>query len=196
MTHRGNESSTCWHISSSWVMNGCCMESTGDARTCDRQYEGNTVSCQRLSTHHSSELVFSHAIKVYIKCFHPQHPKLLKIAPPAQLRLKAMSELRKRQDPGKVGDTDPQNVLPRSTSVLSSVLSGFDRPRLVILILLAAFAAWFLSPEETSSLSHSYAVCSSSGARIYTVDHAVPNAQCLVVDGSLILDIGSLGMSN
>ncbi|KAG1896052.1 amidohydrolase family-domain-containing protein [Suillus fuscotomentosus] len=103
-----------------------------------------------------------------------------------------MSELRKRQDPGKVADTDPQNVLPRSTSVLSSVLSGFDRPRLVILIFLAAFAAWFLSPEEPSSLSHSYAVCSSSGARIYTVDHAVPNAQCLVVDGSLILDIGSL----
>ncbi|KAG1840207.1 amidohydrolase family-domain-containing protein [Suillus tomentosus] len=105
-----------------------------------------------------------------------------------------MSELRKRQDPGKIADTDPQNVLPsRSTSVLSSVLSGFDRPRLVILILLAAaFAAWFLSPEETSSLSHSYAVCSSSGARIYTVDHVVPNAQCLVVDGSLILDIGSL----
>jgi hypothetical protein len=104
-----------------------------------------------------------------------------------------MSELRKRHGPGNFIDTGPQNVLSRrSPSVLSSVLSG---SRLVILTFLAVFAAWFLSSEETSSLSHSYAVCSSSGARIYTIDHVVPNVQCLVVDGSYIMDSGSLGMS-
>lgn len=104
-----------------------------------------------------------------------------------------MSELRKRQGPGKFADTGPQNVMPRkSASVLSSVLFGFGCSRFAILIFLAVFAAWFLSSEETSSLSHSYAVCSPSGARVYTVDHVVPNVQCLVVDGSLILDTGSL----
>jgi hypothetical protein len=109
-----------------------------------------------------------------------------------------MSELRKRQGPGKFTDTGPQNVavLPRKNdSVLPSVLPGLGCSFLVILIFLVVFAAWFLSPEEISSLSHSYAVCSSSGARIYTVDRVVPNVQCLVVDGSLILDTGSLGMS-
>lgn len=104
-----------------------------------------------------------------------------------------MSELRKRQGHGKFTDTDPQNVLPRkNASVLPSMLSGFGCSCLVILISLAVFAAWSISPEEISSLSHSYAVCSSSGARVYTVDHVVPNVQCLVVDGSLILDTGSL----
>ncbi|KAG2128616.1 amidohydrolase family-domain-containing protein [Suillus bovinus] len=104
-----------------------------------------------------------------------------------------MPELHKRQGPGKFADTGPQNVLPHKiTSLLPSVLSGFGYSRPVILIFLAVFAAWFLSSEETSSLSHSYAICSSSGARVYTVDHVVPNVQCLVVDGSLILDIGSL----
>ncbi|KAG1742219.1 amidohydrolase family-domain-containing protein [Suillus lakei] len=104
-----------------------------------------------------------------------------------------MSELRKRQDPGKFADTGPQNVLPsRSAPVLPLVLSGSGFSRLVILMLLAIFAAWFISSEETSSLSHSYAVCSPSGARVYTVDHVVPNVQCLVVDGSLIVDTGSL----
>lgn len=104
-----------------------------------------------------------------------------------------MSELRKRQGPGKFTDTGPQNALPRKNdSVLPSVLPGSGCSCLVVLIFLAAFAAWFLSPEKISSLSHSYAVCSSSGARVYTVDHVVPNVQCLVVDGSLILDTGSL----
>ncbi|KAG2746404.1 hypothetical protein P692DRAFT_20782464 [Suillus brevipes Sb2] len=104
-----------------------------------------------------------------------------------------MSELRKRQGSGKFNDTGPQNALPRNNdSVLPSVLPGLGCSSLVILISLAAFAAWFLSPEKIASLSHSYAICSSSGARVYTVDHVVPNVQCLVVDGSLILDTGSL----
>ncbi|KAG1761990.1 amidohydrolase family-domain-containing protein [Suillus occidentalis] len=104
-----------------------------------------------------------------------------------------MSELRKRQGSGKFTDTGPQNALPRKNdSVLPSVVPGLGCYSLVILISLAAFAAWFLSPEKISSLSHSYAICSSSGARVYTVDHVVPNVQCLVVDGSFILDTGSL----
>lgn len=103
-----------------------------------------------------------------------------------------MSELRKRQGSGKFNDTGPQNALPRNNdSVLPLVLPGLGCSSLVILISLAAFAAWFLSPEKIASLSHSYAICSSSGARVYTVDHVVPNVQCLVVDGSLILDTGS-----
>ncbi|KAG1860354.1 amidohydrolase family-domain-containing protein [Suillus subluteus] len=102
-----------------------------------------------------------------------------------------MSELRKRQDPGESADTGPKNVLPSRSA---SALPGFGCSRLVILIFLAVFAAWFLSSEETetSSLSHYYAVCSSSGARVYTMDHVVPNVQCLVVDGPLIVDTGSL----
>lgn len=105
-----------------------------------------------------------------------------------------MSEMRKRQGPGEFADTGPQNVLAqRNVSVLPSVLSGLGFSRLVTAILfLAGFGAWLLSSEETSSLSHSYALCSSSGARVYTVDHVVPNVQCLVVEGSLIFDTGSL----
>ncbi|KAG2153894.1 amidohydrolase family-domain-containing protein [Suillus clintonianus] len=103
-----------------------------------------------------------------------------------------MSELRKRQGPDKFADTGPQNILPGRSTSIPGVLSGFGPCRLVTLVFLAVFAAWFLSPEGTSPLSRSYAVCSPSGARVYTVDQAAPNVQCLVVDGSLILDTGSL----
>ncbi|OAX36092.1 hypothetical protein K503DRAFT_695783 [Rhizopogon vinicolor AM-OR11-026] len=70
---------------------------------------------------------------------------------------------------------------------------SFGFARLVILVLsLAASATWLLSSKEPSPLSDSYAVCSRSGARVYTVDEAVPNVQCLVVDESFIMDSGSL----
>ncbi|KAG1848859.1 amidohydrolase family-domain-containing protein [Suillus subluteus] len=97
----------------------------------------------------------------------------------ARLKLKSCLNCSKRQDPGESADTGPKNVLPSRSA---SALPGFGCSRLVILIFLAIFAAWFLSSEETGNF----------GARVYTMDHVVPNVQCLVVDGPLIVDTGSL----
>ncbi|KAI0036858.1 amidohydrolase family-domain-containing protein [Vararia minispora EC-137] len=41
-------------------------------------------------------------------------------------------------------------------------------------------------------LPQAYALCSRSGAAIYTVDPERPRAQCMVVNGTLIQDVGSL----
>lgn len=109
----------------------------------------------------------------------------------------AMTELRKRQGPGKHAGTVPQDDAPSTGAcVLPSTSSWFGFSRSVILAFsLAASAAWLLYSKEPPPLSNSYAVCSYSGARIYTVDEAVPKVQCLVVDKSFIMDSGSLGMS-
>ena len=43
-------------------------------------------------------------------------------------------------------------------------------------------------------LPDAYALCSRSGAYIYTVDPDYPRAQCMVVQGSYIVDVGAIGM--
>jgi hypothetical protein len=112
--------------------------------------------------------------------------------------MQAMLGLHKRKRPGKFADIDPKNDEPSTGACVlpNSPSSWFLLPRLVILVLsLAVSGAWFLSSKEPSPLSNTYAVCSLSGARVYTVDEVIPNVQCLVVDGSFIIDSGTLGMS-
>ena len=53
--------------------------------------------------------------------------------------------------------------------------------------------AYFLTRKNQQTLPEVYALCSEQGNSVYTVDYNNNKAQCVVVNGSNIADIGSLG---
>ncbi|KAG6335056.1 hypothetical protein ID866_4034 [Astraeus odoratus] len=66
------------------------------------------------------------------------------------------------------------------------------RPWVVGFAAMLAFAGIFL--KRSTQVSDDYAVCSMSN-KIYTVDDAYPNVQCIVVRDDHIADVGDLGSS-
>jgi len=52
----------------------------------------------------------------------------------------------------------------------------------------------YVGKRERTPLPDAYALCSRSGAHIYTVDPDFPRVQCMVVQGSHIVDVGAIGM--
>ncbi|KAI9458558.1 amidohydrolase family-domain-containing protein [Russula earlei] len=50
----------------------------------------------------------------------------------------------------------------------------------------------YVGGRERTLLPDAYALCSRSGAHIYTVDPEYPRAQCMVVQGSHIVDVGAI----
>ena len=52
----------------------------------------------------------------------------------------------------------------------------------------------YVSRKERTPLQDAYALCSRSGSHIYTVDPDHPRVQCMVVQGSYIVDVGTIGM--
>jgi hypothetical protein len=52
----------------------------------------------------------------------------------------------------------------------------------------------YVSRKERTPLQDAYALCSRSGSHIYTVDPDYPRVQCMVVQGSYIVDVGTIGM--
>ena len=64
----------------------------------------------------------------------------------------------------------------------------------VVLGVTSIVVAYFLArKEQPATLSKVYALCSEQANRVYIVDHDNSQAQCVVVNGSYIADIGSLG---
>lgn len=52
----------------------------------------------------------------------------------------------------------------------------------------------YVGGRGRAPLPDAYALCSRSGAHIYTIDPDYPRAQCMVVQGSHIVDVGAIGM--
>ena len=52
----------------------------------------------------------------------------------------------------------------------------------------------YVGGRGRAALPDAYALCSRSGAHIYTVDPDYPRVQCMVVQGSQIVDVGAIGM--
>ncbi|KAH9994002.1 amidohydrolase family-domain-containing protein [Russula vinacea] len=52
----------------------------------------------------------------------------------------------------------------------------------------------YVGGRGRAPLPDAYALCSRSGAHIYTVDTAYPRAQCMVVQGSYIVDVGAIAI--
>ena len=73
--------------------------------------------------------------------------------------------------------------------------SYYSTGTFVIFVYLAVTVAWVSLRKlgTAAPLPDTYALCSRDGAKIYTVDPAQPQVQCIVVEGSLIIDRGAMG---
>jgi len=60
--------------------------------------------------------------------------------------------------------------------------------------ILSIYCLAIVGDRRRAPLPDTYALCSRSGANIYTVDPNYPRAQCMVVQGSYIVDTGAIGM--
>lgn len=67
--------------------------------------------------------------------------------------------------------------------------------RRVVLFLLAiflAFVGYRIQPQRIKQLPESYTLCTPNGNLVHLVDKANSQVACISVDGSRIVDIGSL----
>lgn len=62
-----------------------------------------------------------------------------------------------------------------------------------LLALIPIFFALYARVPESRELPTSYALCSKNVGKIYTVDANNTQTECIVVDGSYIVNTGSLG---
>jgi len=105
----------------------------------------------------------------------------------ADLRLRSQSSSPK---PITKKDADGFSVAPipaPQTHLLTRLLY-------VTSVLLSILCLAYVGGRERTPLPDAYALCSRSGAHIYTVDPGYPRAQCMVVQGSHIVDVGAIGM--
>ena len=103
------------------------------------------------------------------------------------------SGLRQRQKTPSPAPAD-KGAVPAALQHVSRGSSKVSR-YLLGLVSLALSTTYFYSqyhPSAEFRASH-YALCSSDGANIYTVDADKPNVQCIVVQDGHFVDAGSLG---
>lgn len=103
-----------------------------------------------------------------------------------------MSELRRRN----IADSIPaqKRTQTNSDATQSSLPSASVALKTVLIFLSLSVSAFFWRYTQVPPASvNCYAICSRSGARIYTVDDANHIVQCFVIQDEFIVDIGSLG---
>src|SRR5258707_5894781 len=105
----------------------------------------------------------------------------------ADLRLRSLSSSPKPVSE-KVADRDSLAPIPAPRAHLMIRLF-YVTSAILIIYYLASVPSRVRAP-----LPDAYALCSRSGANIYTVDPNYPRAQCMVVQGSYIVDVGAIGM--
>lgn len=127
-------------------------------------------------------------------------PPLLYFPPPCSFSTRAvpMADLRLRSQ-----SSSPKPTKPITEKVANgNSVAPIPAPRTHLLIRLLYFTSAILSVycvaivggRRGAPLPDAYALCSRSGANIYTVDPDFPRAQCMVVQGSYIVDVGAIGM--
>lgn len=82
--------------------------------------------------------------------------------------------------------------LKKSQTGISSADTGRQRHVALILVIICAFGLSVIFNRRLSSLPKAYALCSREGS-IYTVDVDAPQVECIVVSGSRIMSVGTLG---
>ncbi|KAI9442272.1 amidohydrolase family-domain-containing protein [Lactarius indigo] len=104
-----------------------------------------------------------------------------------------MADLRFRSN-----STSPKPVAQKATDGYSRPSASAPRTHLLTRLLytssaiLSLLCLAYVSRQEPTLLPDAYALCSRSGAHIYTVDPDYPRAQCMVVQGSYIVDVGAI----
>lgn len=94
-----------------------------------------------------------------------------------------------RARPGDSSSRSKSTPFRFSTASLLEILAGSA--------FLAAVSFFFVgAPEKNETpLPETYALCSRGGPKIYTVDDNNSKAECLVIQGSIIIDVGRKGES-
>lgn len=112
----------------------------------------------------------------------------IRLVPMADLRLRSLSSSPKPLTK-KVADgySVASTPAPPQTHLLTRLLY-------VTSAILSISCLVYASGRGREHLPDAYALCSRSGAYIYTVDPDYPRAQCMVVQGSYIVDVGAIGM--
>ncbi|KAN0114100.1 Amidohydrolase family domain containing protein [Russula decolorans] len=106
----------------------------------------------------------------------------------ADLRLRSQSSSPKPTKPitEKVADGDSVAPIPApQTHLLIRLLY-------VMSAILSVYCVAIVGGRRHAPLPDAYALCSRSGANIYTVDPNYRRAQCMVVQGSYIVDVGAI----
>ncbi|KAN0134017.1 Amidohydrolase family domain containing protein [Lactarius tabidus] len=106
-----------------------------------------------------------------------------------------MADLRFRSN-----STSPKPVAQKATDGYSPPSGSSPAPRTHLLTrllyassaILSILCLAYVSRRERTPLPDAYALCSRSGSHIYTVDPDYPRAQCMVVQGSYIVDVGTM----
>ena len=114
------------------------------------------------------------------------------------IRAVPMADLRLRSPSSSPKPTKP--IIEKAAN--GDSVAPIPAPRTHLLIRLLYFTSAILSVycvaivggQRRAPLPDAYALCSRSGANIYTVDPNYPRAQCMVVQGSYIVDVGAIGM--
>jgi hypothetical protein len=105
----------------------------------------------------------------------------------ADLRLRSQSSSPK---PVAKKAVDSYSVAPKTvprTHLLTRLLYATS-------VILSILCLAYVGKRERSPLPDAYALCSRSGAHIYTVDPDFPRVQCMVIQGAHIVDVGAIGM--
>lgn len=111
-----------------------------------------------------------------------------------------MSDLRQRRQAPQPSATDVARSNEQGHNIPKNrqgkLGSCYSTGTLVLFVYLAVTVAWVSLRRlgTTAPLPGTYALCSRDGAKIYTVDPTQPQVQCIVVEGSLIIDRGAMGM--
>ena len=106
-----------------------------------------------------------------------------------------MADLRLRSQ-----SSSPKPITEKAANGDSVVPIPAPRTHLLIRLLyvtsaiLSVYCVAIVGGRRRAPLSDAYALCSRSGANIYTVDPDYPRVQCMVVQGSYIVDVGAIGM--
>ena len=108
-----------------------------------------------------------------------------------------MADLRFRSN-----STSPKPVAQKATDGYSLPSASASAPQTNLLsrllytssAILSILCLVYVSRQERTPLPDAYALCSRTGSHIYTVDPDYPRAQCMVVQGSYIVDIGTIRM--
>jgi hypothetical protein len=111
------------------------------------------------------------------------------------IRAVLMAELRLRSQ-----SSSPKPLTKNAANKNALALTAAPRTHLLTRLLyvtsaiLSMLCLAYVSRRERTPLPDAYALCSRSGAHIYTVDPDYPRVQCMVVQGSHIVDVGAIGM--
>ena len=106
-----------------------------------------------------------------------------------------MADLRLRSQ-----SSSPKPITEKVVDGDSVTSTPAPRPHLLIRLLyvtsaiLSIYCVAIVGGRRRAPVPDAYALCSRSGANIYTVDPNNPRAQCMVVQGSYIVDVGAIGM--